>query len=90
MDGGPERAAKKAKHGGRRCVAGGPNSISCGNSEYTDGVSVHLFPNKEKDSKRYNAWMRFSEIIGRVFNITQDPTCAWFIPNHFVPQEMNK
>ncbi len=59
MDGRPERAAKKAKHGGRRCVAGGSSSISCSNSQYTDGVSVRLFPNKEKDTKRYNAWVRF-------------------------------
>eukprot|EP00795_Rhopilema_esculentum_P007328 gene7328-biopygen8640 len=45
--------------GGKRCVAGGPNLVSCGNSQYTDGVSVHLFPDKEKDNARHQKWVQF-------------------------------
>ena len=32
------------KHGGRYCVAGGPNKVSCKNTSYTPGISMHRFP----------------------------------------------
>ena len=50
---------EKQSRGGKRCVAGGPNLVSCGNSQYTDGVSVHLFPDKEKDNARHQKWVQF-------------------------------
>ena len=50
---------KKTNHGGKRCVAGGPNLVSCGNSQYSIGVSVHLFPDEEKDSARHMKWVQF-------------------------------
>lgn len=40
-------------------VAGGPNLISCGNCQYTEGVSVHLFPDKEKHKSRHAKWVQF-------------------------------
>ena len=45
--------------GGKRCVAGGPNGVSCGNSQHTKGVSIHHFPSKIKDRERHLQWVRF-------------------------------
>ena len=50
---------EKTSRGGKRCVAGGPNLVSCGNSQYSDGISVHLFPDKEKDRARHLKWAQF-------------------------------
>ena len=50
---------EKKSRGGKRCVAGGPNLVSCGNSQYSDGISVHLFPDKEKDRARHLKWVQF-------------------------------
>ena len=36
---------------GRRCSAGGPNLVSCANSQHTEGISMHLFPKDETDPK---------------------------------------
>ena len=44
---------------GRACVAGGPGHVSCTNTQYTPGVSMHLFPNQEKDAKRRHEWVKF-------------------------------
>ena len=38
----------KLLRGGRRYVAGGPNVVSCANSQHTEGISMHLFPIKKK------------------------------------------
>ena len=35
------------KHGGKYCVAGGPNNVSCKNTSYTPGISMHRFPEDE-------------------------------------------
>ncbi len=35
----------KCVHGGKRCVAGGPNLVSCGNNQHTEDISMYLFPN---------------------------------------------
>ncbi len=44
---------------GKRCVAGGHNGASCGNSQYNPEVSIHHFPDKNKDPNRYFQWVRF-------------------------------
>ena len=49
----------KKKRGGQYCVAGGPNQNSCKNGQFTEGISVHQFPNKAKDGKRHRMWVRF-------------------------------
>ena len=43
---------EKRYRGGKRCVAGGPNLVSCANNQHTEGISMHLFPNEETDEKR--------------------------------------
>ena len=45
------------KRGGKRCVAGGPNQISCANDSKTEGMSMHLFPNKETEPQRHRKWV---------------------------------
>ena len=40
-------------------MAGLPNGISCNNGQYTEGKSVHMFPLKEQDRTRHQAWVRF-------------------------------
>ena len=37
-------------------MAGGPGNVSCTNSIYTPGVSMHVFP---KNEKARNLWVRF-------------------------------
>ena len=44
---------------GRRCVAGGPNLVSCTNSQHTEGISMHLFPKEETDRQRQRKWVNF-------------------------------
>ena len=44
------------KHGGRYCVAGGPNKVSCKNTSYTPGISMHRFP---KDESLRRLWTQF-------------------------------
>ena len=49
----------KKTDGGKRCVAGGPNGESCGNSQRTPGGFFHHFPDREKEAQRYMQWIRF-------------------------------
>ena len=49
----------KKPDGGKRCVAGGPNGESCGNSQRTPGGSIHHFPDREKEPQRYVQWISF-------------------------------
>ena len=49
----------KLPRGGRRCVAGGPNLVSCANSQHTEGISMHLFPKEETDPQRRRKWVNF-------------------------------
>ena len=49
----------KVKHGRRSCVAGGPGGVSCTNTRYTQGISLHVFPSDEKDHKRRQEWIKF-------------------------------
>ncbi len=44
-------SAKRVR-GRKRCVVGGPNLVSCGNNQRTEGISMYLFPNAETDAQR--------------------------------------
>ena len=47
--------SKKQRRGGRYCVAGGANGVSCNNSQFTEGISMHAFPsagNPERERMR--------------------------------------
>ena len=46
-------------HHGQCCVAGGPGGVSCGNSQHTAGISIHIFPNRKKDSRWFRLWVLF-------------------------------
>ena len=45
--------------GGQYCVAGLPNGVSCQNGQYTEGKSIHEFPNKAKEKSRHQSWLSF-------------------------------
>ena len=45
--------------GGKYCVAGGPNNVSCTNGQHTKEVSIHHFPNATKEPKRHSKWVKF-------------------------------
>lgn len=47
------------KHGGNCCVAGGPGRVSCTNTQYTPGISLHIFPSEQRDGKRRQEWIKF-------------------------------
>lgn len=44
------------RRGGRYCVAGAPNNISCKNTTYTPGVKMHQFPS---DPIVRRKWIKF-------------------------------
>ena len=44
---------------GRSCVAGGPNGESCKNTQYTQDVSIHTFPNRSSQPSRHMQWVKF-------------------------------
>ena len=45
--------------GGKYCVAGGPGSVSYTNGQYMEGVSIHHFPDQNKDKDLYLKWVQF-------------------------------
>ena len=49
----------KRPRGGRSCVAGGPNLVSCTNTQHIEVISFHRFPNEEKDPQRRRKWVNF-------------------------------
>ena len=49
----------KRPRGGRSCVAGGPNLVSCTNTQHIEVISFHRFPNEEKDPQRRGKWINF-------------------------------
>ena len=49
----------KRDQGGKRCVAGGPNLVSCANNHRMEGISMHLFPREETDAQRRKKWINF-------------------------------
>ena len=48
--------AEGKKRGGKFCIAGGPNNVSCTNTSYTKGISMHIFPKNEELRKK---WVQF-------------------------------
>ena len=46
-------------HDGKRCVAGVPGGVNCGNSQHTAGISIHCIPNKKKDPRRFMLLVQF-------------------------------
>ncbi|XP_078687437.1 uncharacterized protein LOC144919756 isoform X1 [Branchiostoma floridae x Branchiostoma belcheri] len=65
-------------HGGKHCVAGGPNGASCKNSNFTEGVSMHKFPqvknigtgaDKEQEKTR-SLWIQFVKRHRRDFEVS--------------------
>ena len=54
-----ESAPKSSRHSGRSCVAGTHGGASCTNTQHTEGISMHYFPDKEKYPKQHREWVRF-------------------------------
>ena len=44
------------RRGGKYCVAGTPNGISCTNTSYTTGISMHRFPKNDIVRRK---WVKF-------------------------------
>ena len=42
----------KARRGGKRCVSGGPNLVTCFNDNKIEGIFMHLFAKEETDVQR--------------------------------------
>ena len=51
-------AANTRKRGGNNCVAGGPNKVSCKNSSYTSGISMHYFLKDQAVRKKWTNFVR--------------------------------
>ena len=68
---------EKRNCGGKLCVAGGPNLVSCANNHRMEGISMHLFPNEETDQQRQKKCINFL-----VANI--DPGSKLLLPRVFV------
>ena len=64
----------KLPRGGRRCVAGSPNLVSCANSQHTEGISMHLFPKEETDPQRRRKWVNFVHKHRPSFQATKTST----------------
>ena len=54
-----EGLGSRRSSGRKYCVAGGPGGVSCINSQYTEGVSIHHFPDQNKDKYLYLKWVQF-------------------------------
>ena len=52
-------SVKRRSKGGKYCVAGGPNNVSCTNSQHMERVSIHRFPNAKKKPQRLAKWVKF-------------------------------
>ena len=46
------------KRGGKYCVAGSSGDISCQNTSYTHGVSMHKFPKNEETRRKWTNFVR--------------------------------
>ena len=51
--------SKRSSGYGRYCVAGTFDGNSCKNTQFTEGVSFHCFPDKAVDRTRHQQWVRF-------------------------------
>ena len=54
-----EGCESRRSGGGKYCVAGGPGSVSCTNDQYMEGVSIHHFPDQNKNKGLYLKWVQF-------------------------------
>ena len=45
--------------GGRYYVAGGAGEVSCTNSQFTEGISIHKFPDSGLEEERHKKWVTF-------------------------------
>lgn len=52
-------ASKRSSKNGRSCVAGTYEGTSCTNTQFTEDVSFHYFPDKTSDQRRHQQWVRF-------------------------------
>ena len=73
----------KRKKGGKYCVAGTVNGISCKNGSYTPNVSVHKFP---ADPATRNAWVKFVS-IDRISHHRDRPCCVLLTSKHVASPE---
>ena len=76
-------AKRRRSGGGKFCVAGGPGQVSCTNSQFTEGISVHSFPDI-KDARRAE-WVRFVRRHRPNFNASKSSVLcsAHFHPSSF-------
>mgnify|MGYP002803925745 CR=1 FL=1 len=59
---------KVSRHGGKYCVAGGPNGVSCTNSQFTPNVSMHKFPRvptSDSDKEIQTTRRKWINFVGR-------------------------
>ena len=68
----------KKRKSGKFCVAGGPGLVSCKNTTYTEGISMHLFP---KDLTIRSQWDDLSGDTGVTSKQRMFPCYALFILN---------
>ena len=54
-----EERESRRSGGEKYCVAGGPGSVSCTNGHYMEGVSIHHFPDQNKDKDLCLKWVQF-------------------------------
>ena len=52
-----QRGSRRGKSDVRRyCVAGGAGEVSCTNSQFTEGISIHKFPDSGLEEERHKNW----------------------------------
>ena len=53
-----ENRPKATRRGGRYCVAGAPNGVSCKNTSYTPGIRMYQFPSKPSVKQQWVDFVR--------------------------------
>jgi hypothetical protein len=73
---------RPTKRGGKYCVAGGRNNVSCQNTSYSPAISMHYFPS---DPALRLKWTRFVQIHRAYFKPTNTSVLcsAHFEPSCF-------
>ena len=56
------------KYGRGYCVAGGQNKVSCKNTSYTPGISMHRFPKDESLRRLWTQFVRLSTVSLNFFS----------------------
>ncbi len=54
---------KTTRRGGKYCVAGLPNNVSCTNTSYTVGISMHRFPKNPETRQKWVKVVRKRRLI---------------------------